>query len=364
MRRFWLGLSIITLVLATAAPAPAAEGRTPVFLDGTFIGADGRYIVTRNIVSGGGGFPVITIGATNVDLDLNGFTLFGAPGAPVIELPPPGVFTDVKIHNGTIVGGDSAVRRAPGPPAQRLVIEDLKVREQIVDAIWLDNVETVHVRRTSVMNAGGNGIWLSGGLLTNGSIEHCSINETVGDGIRLETVSAFEVAHNNLELPGGAGGAGGITVIAGLGCLLNQNVIGHAGFTGIFLRQGTGNKLYNNVIRRAASSGILVDAASGDNLILNNVVTESGLGLPPGHGLHVEGFRNHIHGNTLNGNESCGMLFDVPSFLNTFGRNMARGNGTGGGCGGPCALLFPPDSCDVSGAGNDTSTENMIPFLF
>ena len=48
--------------------------------------------------------------------------------------------------------------------------------------------------------------------------------------------------------------------------------------------------------------------------------------------------------------------------------SMARGNDPlgAGSCppGPPCLLLFPPDSCDVSAAGNDTSLENMIPFLF
>ena len=116
MQRFCLKALIIILGLVAVLPDMYAEGRIPVFLDGTIIGADGRYIVTRNIVSGGAG-PVITIAASNVDLDLNGFTLTGAAGITVIDIPPPPplVPQDLKIYNGTIVGepsGTSASRKS------------------------------------------------------------------------------------------------------------------------------------------------------------------------------------------------------------------------------------------------------------
>ena len=365
MQRFCLKTLMIILGLVAVLPAIAAEGRIPVFLDGTIIGADGRYIVTRNIVSGGAG-PVITIAASDVDLDLNGFTLTGAAGIAVIEIPPPPplVPQDLKIHNGTIVGGDAGIIRHPGPPTERVVIEDIRLRAQVFDAIVLfDTIETVHIRRTSIVSPGAGGITVIGPAFTNGSIEHCSIKGTGGIGIFLDTVAAFEVAHNNLEVAGAGAGASGIVVSSGVGCLINQNTISDPGLYGIHLKSSKGNKLYNNVIRHAFTTGIYIDSGSADNLILNNVMTDNGFDLPPGHGLHVEGLRNHIHGNTINANESCGLLFDLPSALNTFGRNMARGNGMGGGCVG-CPFLFPPDSCDLSGAGNDTSTENMIPFLF
>jgi parallel beta-helix repeat protein len=351
------------LALLAVSPLLAAEGRTPVYLAGTLIGADGRYILTRNI-TGGGGIPVITIAAANVDLDLNGFTIFAGPASPGIELPP-GVPQDVKIHNGTIVGGVVGIIRHPGPPSQRLVIEDMRLRDQTGDGIAIfDTVETVHIRRTSIRKTGASGIILIGAAFTNGSIEHCSIKETGADGILIDTAAAFEISHYNLEVPGAGAGFSGIVLVKCVGVLLNQNVISDPGLYGIDLKSSKGNKLNNNVIRHAFKTGIHVDSASGDNLILDNIATDCGFDLPPGHGIHVEGFQNHIHGNTFNSNFSCGMLFDGASFLNTFGRNMARGNGAGGGCALPCFTLFPPDSCDLSGAMNDTSLENMIPGLF
>jgi parallel beta-helix repeat protein len=363
MQKVWIRLFIIALALGAVFPALAAEGRTPVFLDGTVIITDGKYILTRDIVSVSG-LPVITILTANVDLDLNGFTIFAAPGVTGIDIPPAAVGLDVKIHNGSIVGGDAGIIHHPGPPAERIVIEDMKLRDQAFDAIvLLDTIETVHIRRTSIRRVGGSGITIIGGAFTNGSIEHCSIKETGGSGIVLDTVAAFEVAHNNLEIPGAGFGGHGIVLTKAVGCLVHQNTISDPGANGIELRDSRGNKIYNNVIRHAFTTGIHLGFGSDDNMVLNNVATDCGFDVPPGHGIHVEASRNHIHGNTFNGNESCGMLFDLPSSLNTFGRNMARGNGDGGGCGG-CPLLFPPDSCDMSGAGNDTSTENMIPFLF
>ena len=365
MRGFCLRFSIITLALVVTLPALAAEGRTPVFLDGTIIGADGRYVLTRNIVSGGVG-PVISIAASDVDLDLNGFTIFGSAGVASIEIPPGPVAQDIKIHNGTIVGGVVGIIRHPGGPAERIVIEDMKLRDQGADGITiLDTIETVHIRRTSIRRTGAHGIFIIGPGFTNGSIENCSIKETADAGILLDTAAAFEISNNQLEVPGTALGSSGIVLIKGVGCLISQNTISDPGLHGIELRDSMGNKLYNNVVRHAFTTGIYLNPDSSDNLIMNNVATDCGFDSPPGHGLHVESFQNNIMGNTLNGNHGCGMLFDLFSFGNTFGRNMARGNGLGGACpAAACVLLFPPDSCDMSGGGNDSSTENMIPFLF
>ncbi len=359
MKRAIVVVALLVSTIVLALPASAAEGRTPVFLDGTIIGADGRYVLTRNIV-GAAGVPVITIAGANVDLDLNGFTVTGSPGAVSIEIVPGPPPQDIKIHNGTIVGGAAGIIRPPGPPSERLVIEDIKLRDQTADAIVIfDTIETVHIRRTSIRRAGASGIVLIGPAFTNGSIEHCSIKETGGDGIFIDTAAAFEISNNQLEVPGAGAGANGIVLSFCLGCLVDQNVISDPGFFGIEMRQSSGCKLYNNVIRHAFNTGIHLDPGSSDNLLLNNVATDCGFDIPPGHGLWVEGTRNHIEGNTFNANQACGMLFDFASSFNTFGRNMARGNGPG--CVFPCILLFPPDSCDASAVGNDTSLENMIP---
>jgi hypothetical protein len=83
----------------------------------------------------------------------------------------------------------------------------------------------------------------------------------------------------------------------------------------------------------------------------------------------VDGTQNLIERNTLNSNAGFGLRFCSPgaSCANTFGRNMARGNGGAalapcGACGGVPAL-FPPQSCNIAGCAvpNSTFGDNLIP---
>ena len=123
MRARLLAVVSLALTLPVLPPAAhAAEGRTPVWLPGTVLGAAGRYIVTRNLAGPG---PIITITAGNVDLDLNGMTLDGAgAAAPVIAVVAAGS-GDVVVHGGTVInGGENVSVTAPG---QRLVLEDLEI---------------------------------------------------------------------------------------------------------------------------------------------------------------------------------------------------------------------------------------------
>ena len=57
MKKAILVVALLASAIVLALPASAAEGRTPVYLDGTFITADGQYVLTRNIV-GAAGTPV------------------------------------------------------------------------------------------------------------------------------------------------------------------------------------------------------------------------------------------------------------------------------------------------------------------
>jgi parallel beta-helix repeat protein len=351
------------LIALATLPALAAEGRTPVYLDGTVIATDGRYVLTRSIFSAGAGTPVIDIAAPNVELDLNGFTIFGSNGTPAILISAPPV--DVRIHNGRIVGGDNSVLRPLAGVGRSLILEDLRSENALGTAFELHELESVVLRRNTVLDAGGAGIDVADPPLTDGSISDNTILRTAFDAIDVEEAAAMELVRNQIQSAGSAGGGVGIAVSRAIGCRLADNVIAGTEGEGIVLKQSQGNKLVNNVVRRASATCIHLDANSSDNLLLDNVGTECGFGTPPGHGLWVESARNHVENNTWNGNQACGLLFDATSSLNVFGRNMARGNSPGGPGTGcfvfPCVLLFPPDSCDVSGASNDTNLENMIP---
>jgi hypothetical protein len=375
MKRILAFASVLAVCLGAAPLAPAVEGSTPVWLPGTPITNDGRYVVTRNIF-GGAGVPLIDIRANRVELDLNGFALDGVFSdiAITISAPQP---EEIVIRNGLIVNCPTAVERPAGlPPAGTVVVEDMQIRNHIGPAIYLADVENPIVRRVNIANeadvgAGGNGIELDGPqVFKNGTIEHNTIRSTF-NGIRVYKGSAMAIRHNRIETPFNDG----ILVEQCVACLIEKNTISDADVHGIHLAFGgadpevsTGNKVYNNVVHRGEVRGILVDFGCDDNLILDNVIRQCGWGGAPtpgfgnGHGLEVQSDRNHIEGNTMNYNDACGML--LLGVRNTFGRNMARGNDPAGtgfcGQGIICGALFPPDSCDAPG-GSDTFGDNLIP---
>jgi len=367
MLRSFVRVLVGLIIPCIAGSALAAEGRTPVFAPGTFLGADGKYIVTRNIAGGAG--AVITIGAPNVDLDLNGFLLTGA-GAPVISVLA-GV-DHVTIRNGVLSGGTIGID-IPGP-TRKADIEDVKIHNPAAQGIHLGDVEGAALRRNEITDTPSEGIaWDGPGVVKHGTIEGNLLRRTSA-GIVVNNCSSVAVLNNRLEDPGtGAGGAFsgyGIVLASCQASLVSENTVERSRVDGIQLLNSKGNKLFDNVVRSAGGNGIHLDGGSTDTLVLNNVASGSGTGGLPtgGDGLLVEGTQNLIERNLLNSNAGFGLHFCIAGFscFNTFGRNMARGN-TGavvGPCG-PCAGLFPPNSCNIAGcpaAGpNSSFGDNLIP---
>jgi len=349
-------LGFLSLLIFTLPPSFAAEGRTPVWLPGTAIGAPGRYIVTRNLI---GGAPTISITVGNVDLDLNGMTLdAGGVAAPVIIVVAGGT-GDVVIHDGTVLnGGENIAITAPG---QRLVLEDLKIGGSNGAAIHLTDSQNFVVRRVTISGSSGEGILVDGPINKQGTIEKNLVRRTQATAIRVIGGSSLAVVENRVEEVVGPAGSYGIALDSCESCLVAQNTVHNTADTGIFLRGFKSGKVYNNTVHKAGFHGIFLDSTGSDSLVLNNVVSASGAVLAGGCGLFVDADRVMIEGNTLNANSGAGLRLGAPSTLLTFGRNTARGN-TGVGVG-PCAVapaLFPPNSCN-DGAGNTTFGTNLIP---
>lgn len=370
MLRSFVRVSVVLIVPFLAGVVLAAEGRTPVFASGTALGADGKYIVTRNLVGGAG--SVITILAANVDLDLNGFVLTGA-GAPVISVAA--VADHVTIRNGVLVGGTVGIDFPGGPGSRKIDIEDVKIRDASTQGIHLGDVQGAALRRNEITDTGSEGIaWDGPGTVKHGTIEGNLLRRTSA-GIVVNNCSSVAILNNRLEEPGaGAGGAfpgDGIVLAQCQASLVSENTVERSRVEGLFLLNAKGNKLFDNVVRAAGGNGIHIDGGSSDTLVLNNVASGSGTGglATGGDGLLVEGTQNLIERNELNSNAGIGLHFCVAGFScsNTFGRNMARGN-TGvlpapcGVCGGVPAL-FPPNSCNIAGCGTPNSTfgDNLIP---
>jgi parallel beta-helix repeat protein len=368
MLRRLVRISAVLIVPLSVGIVLAAEGRTPVFAPGTFLGADGRYIVTRNLAGGAG--AVITIGAPNVDLDLNGFLLTGA-GAAVISVL--GGVDHVTIHNGVLSGGTVGIE-ALGP-TRKIDIEDVKIHNPTVQGIHLGDVEGAALRRDEITDTPSEGfLWDGPASTKHGTIEDSLLRRTSAAMVITNNCSSVAVLNNRIEEPGtGAGGAfpGNGIVLASCGAsLVSENTVERASVDGIRIVASKGNKLFDNVIRACGGNGIVIDPGSTDTLVINNVASGNGTAALPsgGSGLMVAGTQNLINQNLLNSNAGFGLQFCLPavSCSNTFGRNMARGN-TGavvGPCG-PCVALFPPNSCNIAGCPaatpNSTFGDNLIP---
>lgn len=367
MQRGFARLSIVSLLFLAAGAVLAAEGRTPVFAPGTFLGAEGKYIVTRNLVGGAG--AVITIGAAHVDLDLNGFLLTGA-GAPVISVLPGA--DHVIIRNGILAGGTVGIEALGA--TRKIDIEDVKIHTPSTSGIHLGDVEGAALRRNEITDTPSEGIlWDGPGFVKHGTIENNLLRRTAAAIVILNNCSSVGILNNRIEEPINPGGVlpgNGIAVVSCGATLISENTIERASVDGIRVISSKGNKVFDNVIRSSGGNGINIDAGSSDVLILNNVASgNGGAALPSGgSGLMLAGTSCLIERNLLNNNAGFGLQFCVAggSCNNTFGRNMARGNtgavlGPCGACGGVPAL-FPPNSCNVAcPVPNSTFGDNLIP---
>lgn len=364
MSKPWKALintGLVLVALAATGTVPAAEGRIPVFLPGTVIGADGKYIVTRNIINLGGG-PAITIAAPNVDLDLNGFLISNAGvGAPVISVVAGS--DQVTVRNGTLADGDVGVDQ--GGFIREITLADLKIRDMNGLGIHLFDAERGVILRNHFSSInGGPALLVDGGIVKSGTIADNVIRRTV-EGIVVVNSSSLAVLNNRIE------------EITGIGILLDnassgivaENTVETTDGDGIAVFNGRTLKLLDNMVQGSRAHGIHLDRLTVNCLVIHNNSSGNGTAAFPGHGLWIEGDRNMIERNVLNSNSGAGLLFFSGAAgvgcANTFSGNTARGNV---GIGLPVCVgapaLFPPNSCNaVPGCGvpNTTFGDNLIP---
>lgn len=147
-------LAALTL-LVTALPALAAEGRSPVWTP-TILGpgsTPGKYVVTRDITTPAGGGTTIAIfggpGFEEIDIDLNGFTIFGDPGGgvPVIELAG---MRSVTIRNGSLRPLGPGTFGVRATSVQKLIIEDVKTLDGDF-GFFLEEVPNFALRRNIIV---------------------------------------------------------------------------------------------------------------------------------------------------------------------------------------------------------------------
>lgn len=252
---------LLFVAALSARPAFAAEGRTPVFLPGTVLTQDGKYVVTRPLVGGGGG-PVLTVSGGNVDLDLNGMVLSNAGSANPIISTAAGV-QHLTIRNGTLASGSVGIDIAA---ARKVDIEDVKIKDMLVapgQGIHLGEVRVAVIRRVEIMETIGEGILWDGSspaVNRQASIEDNLLQRTAS-GIVLTVPGAFggAVVNNRVmdSMPFGIGAFPGYgIVLAGFnGTLVSQNTVQLAQQDGMFFRQCRGLKVYNNDVSFSFGNG-------------------------------------------------------------------------------------------------------------
>jgi len=273
-------------------PDPAAAARGP----GLLIAAPGSYFLVADVV-GVAGAAGITIDASDVTLDLNGFSVIGVPGSldGIVVLPVGGGLdqTNISIFNGIVRDwGEDGVDAIDAANSQ---VYDLRVSNNDGDGIRLGvgGVITRCVANTNAA-AGEDGIEIGGvGLVSHctlfqndvgiraglgSTVEHCSISAvTLGGIIAAENTTIRNCTLSFVFDLSGGGTGGGINV--GSGCRVVGNLVNTGpilgGADGIRVG-GTGNEIKDNTVRIIGMgiSGIEVTAAG--NLIVGNSVTSAG----------------------------------------------------------------------------------------
>ena len=285
----------------------ADEGRIPVSRP-TTIAASGHYILTRNITIPSGMATGILIQASNVSLDLNGFTIFGTPccgGVETLIQIAPGV-SNVVIRNGRLSGGAKGITDTGPPAGEKLRIEQVEI-VQGISGIQLHYSGQVEILSCHV-NADSAGIDVS------------------SDGGRFEDSEIICSSGNWLTL-------------SGRRAQVRENRI-FAGGRGILVSGGGGNTVQDNTIQDG-DPGIQINADSPRNLVTGNVITaglnmglsilsdgnriaENVIGGNPGDGISISGSFNLVEGNQVEAN-ACGINF-LTAGSHLYRNNMLRGN--------------------------------------
>lgn len=192
------------------------------------ISQPGSYVLTGNIT-----VPLIRgigIAASDVTLDLNGFTVSSAQFGPGASLSISSSLTDVVVRNGTFKGNTNGVDISSG--VNRLVLEDLRFTGTDMVGLRMigNSSRNITIRRCCFEDLGVGsspiGLRLSG---TDIRVEQCTIsrfNVNQAEGIRVENATGVVLSGNTI-LSDNANGVIGIRIsTTSLAVYRNNTVVG------------------------------------------------------------------------------------------------------------------------------------------
>jgi parallel beta-helix repeat protein len=316
-------------------PRTLIPGGTAVFT----ISSEGSYYLSGNLSIASGN--AITVNASNVTIDLQGFELIGAGGGNIGIIINGGI-SNVTIRNGTIRNFPSGGINGIGNPTVRVekvralnngsVGINVDVNGAVIDCVAEANASTgilgadnclIH-NCQSISNTGTNSHGISVG--NDAQISGCVARGNSGNGFNLgggSTLSDCTAANN---MTNGISASNGCKII---------NCIGDTNGTG-----ASGNGI--TVADRNTISGCTFNSnqiegikAGNDCIIINNQASQNGGGASPiGFGIELTGGGNRVEGNSANNNKSSvntgtGIRPDIANDGNVIIKNTATGNAAG-----------------------------------
>lgn len=197
----------------------------------------GSYYLTQNYTILG--FPAnvhgIKIAADNVTIDLNGYTLSGSSGALDGIRCESGIFDNIDIKNGTLIGFVNGIN-----------LEPLNSNEAIIENVTVKNSDNFGIRIDSgrisnciAIGNGGNGLQVSKNAIIEGcivegnnngidAIQACIIQDNIvrSNSLHGINVGLNSIVRDNLVLSNGTatGDRAGINV-TGPNSLIQSNVV-------------------------------------------------------------------------------------------------------------------------------------------
>ncbi|MDP1660993.1 MAG: hypothetical protein Q8L55_03675 [Phycisphaerales bacterium] len=230
------------------------DGRIPIPASSTTvtIATPGSYVLTGNITPAAGTNGIL-VSASNVTVDLNGYTVAGASNT-FTGVVLTGGASAVVIRNGTVTGFSAGV--AAGPGSIGVVFEDLLVKDVKTLGILASSgtVRGIRVRRCSVVDTGSTTTSTDGNIVISGisltgaghTIEDCVVSRFLYNGSGTPTIRA--IALNS-------------TPPTGYGNLVLRNTI-----TSDALLTGTGIHFFSSgVYRDNTVVGFTTNASGGTN---------------------------------------------------------------------------------------------------
>jgi Periplasmic copper-binding protein (NosD) len=238
MKTLLLRVLISGLCLGPTISLLAQDPRTPISALPYTISAQGSYYLTANLTAIGSSAG-ITISASNVTLDLNGFALVGGGSGNVTGINVPAAQKNILIRNGTVRGWTSGGINASN--ATNSVIQGIRLSNNTASSTFF-NVAAVSV---------GNG----------STVKDCVVAQNANShGISVGNACAVSgcVARAN---------SAGVGIRALDSCYVVGNVSDSNG-TGIAV--GSGNRIESNSCTFNASAGILIPLGATNNLVIRN----------------------------------------------------------------------------------------------